>query len=43
MSLLAGKILKGSDEGLPTGMILIDLQKGFDTVNQEVLLQKLKK
>ena len=34
--------MKGFDEGLLTGMILIDLQKAFDTVNHEVLLQKLK-
>ena len=39
---LADKILKEFDEGLLTGMILIDLQKAFDTINQEVLLQKFK-
>ena len=38
---LTDKILKGFDEGLPTGMMLIDLQKAFDT-NQEVSLQKRK-
>ena len=35
-------MLKGFDEGLLTGMIRIDLQKVFDTINHEVLLQKLK-
>ena len=38
---LTDKILKEFEEGLLTVMILIDLQKAFDTVNQ-VLLQKLK-
>ena len=38
---LADKILKGFDEGLPTGMMLIDLQKAFDT-NQDISLQKSK-
>ena len=37
---LADKTLKEFDEGLLTGMILIDLQKAFDTINHEVLLQK---
>ena len=40
--LLTDKVLKGSDEGLLTGMILIDLQKAFDTIDHEILLQKLK-
>ena len=38
---LTDKILKGFDEGLLTGMILIDLQKVFDTINHEILLKKL--
>ena len=39
---LTDKILKRFDEGLLTGMILIDLQKAFDTINHKVLLQNLK-
>ena len=39
---LTDKILKEFDKGLPTGMMLIHLQKAFDTINYEVLLQKLK-
>ena len=41
LSFLNDKILKGFDEGLFTGMILIDLQKAFDTINYEILLGKL--
>ena len=39
---LTDKTLKLFDEGLLTGMILIDLQKAFDTINHKVLLQKPK-
>ena len=39
---LTYKMLKEFDEGLLTEMILIDLQKAFDTINHEFLLQKLK-
>ena len=42
LSFLTDKVLKGFDEGLLTGMILIDLQKAFDTTDHEILLQKLK-
>ena len=38
---LNDKILKGFDQGLITGMILIDLQKAFDTIDHDILLQKL--
>ena len=41
LSFLTDKILKGFDEGLLTGMILIGLQKAFDTINHETLLKKL--
>ena len=41
LSFLNDKILKGFDKGLFTGMILIDLQKAFDTTNYEILLGKL--
>ena len=35
------KILKGFADGLVTGMILIDLQKAFHTINHDILLKKL--
>ena len=38
---LTDKILKGFDGGLLTGMIIIDFQKAFDTINHDILLQKL--
>ena len=41
LSYLNDKILKGFDEGKITGMILIDLQKAFDTIDHKVLLDKL--
>ena len=42
LSFLTDKILKSFDEGLLTGMILIDLQKAFDTINHEILFKNLK-
>ena len=39
---LTDKILKGFDEGLLTGMILIDLQKAFDTIVHEICYKNLK-
>ena len=41
LSFLIDKILKGFDNGVYTGMILIDLQKAFDTINHKILLDKL--
>ena len=40
LSFLTDEILKGFDKGLLTGMISIDLQKAFDTIDYEILLQK---
>ena len=42
LSFFTDKILKGFDEGLLTGMNLINLQKAFYTIDNEILLQKLK-
>ena len=41
LSFLNDKILKDFDNGLYTGMILIELQKAFDTINHKILLDKL--
>ena len=41
LSYLTDKISKGFDSGLYTGMILIDLQKAFDTIDHELLLEKM--
>ena len=35
------KILKGFNKGMMTCMILIHLQKAFDTIDNDLLLQKL--
>ena len=40
-SFLNDKILKRFDLGLVTGMILIDLQKAFDTINHDIVLKIL--
>ena len=41
LSYLNDKILKGLDTGVMTDVILIDFQKVFDTIDHDVLLQKL--
>jgi len=41
LSYLNDKILKGFEKGMVTGMILIDLQKAFDTIDHKILLRKL--
>ena len=41
LSYLNDKILKGFDSGLLTEMILIDLQKAFDTIDHEILFKKM--
>ena len=41
LSFLTDKFLKSFDEGLLNGMMLIDLQKAFDTLNHEILLKNL--
>ena len=38
---LIEKIFKGFDSGLLTGIILIDLQKAFDTIDHNILLLKM--
>ena len=40
LSFLNDKILKGFDDILLTGIILIDLQKAFDTINHDILLRE---
>ena len=42
LSFLTDKTLKCFDEGLLTGMILINLQKAIDTINHKLLLRNLK-
>ena len=36
------KITTGLEKGLFTGMVLIDLQKAFDTIDHQILLKKMK-
>ena len=41
LSYLTNRILTGFDSGLLTGMILINLQIAFDTINHDILLKKM--
>ena len=41
LSYLNNKITTGFESGLFTGMILIDLQKAFDTINHDILIKKM--
>ena len=41
LTFLYNEILNGFDQGLMTGMILVDLQKSFDTIDHDILLKKL--
>ena len=41
LTFLHDKILKGFDKGLITGMILIDFQKAFYTIDHDILLKKV--
>ena len=41
LTFLHDKILKGFDRGLMTGMVLVDHQKVFDTIDHEIKLKKL--
>ena len=42
LSYLNDKIMQGFEAGVFTGMILIDLQKAFDTIDHLILLEKLR-
>ena len=41
LSYLNNKILQGFETGMFTGMILIDLQKAFDTIDHKIFLDKI--
>ena len=41
LSYLNNKIATGFESGFYTGMILIDLQQAFDTINHDILVSKM--
>ena len=41
LSYLTDKVKIGFEKGLLTGMVLIDLQKAFDTIDHSILLEKM--
>ena len=42
LSYLSDRIMQGFENRMFTGMILIDLQKAFDTIDHEIFLEKMK-
>ena len=40
LSYLQDKVAKGYDSGSLTGMMLIDLEKAFDTIDHKILIEK---
>ena len=42
LSQLTDMILNGTENGKHTGMILVDLQKAFDTLDRNILFDKMK-
>ena len=42
LSYLTNKVQQGFEKGMLTGMILIDLQKAFDTIDHQILLNKMR-
>ena len=40
LSVLNDKVLAGIDDGMLTGMILIDLQKAFDTIDNAIFFSQ---
>ena len=42
LSYLQDKVAKKFESGLLTGMILLDLQRVFDTIDHKILIEKMK-
>ena len=42
LSYLSDKIVQGFENSIFTGMIILDLQKAFDTIDHEIFLEKMK-